>query len=132
MSEQNNQSVVQSIYEAFGRGDAAGVLAACAEDINWNIHGPEVVPYFGLRRGHQGVIEFLTQIGGAVEFEDFQVRELIPHGDRVIVLGHERGRVRATGKTFDNEWAMSFTLRNGKVTDLRSYEDTAAVAEAFI
>ena len=131
MSEQNNQSVVQSIYEAFGRGDAAGVRAACAADINWNIHGPEVVPYFGLRRGHQGVTDFLTQIGGAVEFEDFQVRELIPAGDRVIVLGHERGRVRATGKTFDNEWAMSFTLRDGKVTDMRSYEDTAAVAEAF-
>ena len=131
MSEQDNQRVVQSVYEAFGRGDAAGVLAACAEDINWNIHGPEVVPYFGLRRGHQGVTEFLTQIGGAVEFEDFQVREYVPYGDRVIVLGHERGRVRATGKTFNNEWAMTFTLRDGKVTDLSSYEDTAAVAEAF-
>ncbi len=131
MSEEENRRVVQSVYEAFGRGDAAGVLAACSEDINWNIHGPEVVPYFGLRRGHPGVIEFLTQLGGAVEFEDFQVREFIPHGDRVVVLGHERGRVRATGKTFDNQWAMSFTLRDGKITDLRSYEDTAAVAEAF-
>ncbi|HLM59037.1 MAG TPA: nuclear transport factor 2 family protein [Pyrinomonadaceae bacterium] len=131
MSEQDNQRVVQSVYEAFGRGDAAGVLAACAEEINWRFPPSEVVPYFGERRGHQGVIEFLTRIGGAVEFEEFEVRELIPAGDRVVALGRERGRVRATGKTFENEWAMFYTLRDGKVVELRSYEDTAAVADAF-
>jgi len=131
MSEQENQRVVQSIYEAFGRGDAAGVLAACAEDVRWGFPLSEAVPYFGERRGHDGVIDFLTRIGGAVEFEEFEVREIIPKGNRVFAVGRERGRVRATGKTFENEWLMSYTLRDGKVTELRSYEDTAAVAGAF-
>ena len=131
MSEQDNRRVVQSIYEAFGRGDAAGVLAACAQDVRWGFPPSEVVPYFGERRGHDGVIDFLTLIGGAVEFEEFEVREIIPKGDRVVALGRERGRVRATGKTFENEWAMLYTLRDGKVAELRSYEDTAAVAGAF-
>jgi hypothetical protein len=131
MSEQDNQRVVQSIYEAFGRGDAAGILAACAEDVRWSFPPSGVVPYFGERRGHEGVVDFLTRIGGAVEFEEFEVREIIPKGDRVVVLGRERGRVRATGKTFENEWAMLYTLRDGKVAELRSYEDTAAVAGAF-
>ncbi len=131
MSEQDNRRVVQSVYEAFGRGDAAAILAVCAEDVNWDFPPSEVVPYFGRRRGHQGVVEFLTRIGGAVEFEEFEVRELVPAGDRVVALGRERGRVRATGKTFENEWAMLYTLRDGKIVELRSYEDTAAVAGAF-
>ncbi len=132
MSEQENQRVVQSIYEAFGRGDAAGVLAACAEDVRWSFPPSEAVPYFGERRGHEGVVDFLTRIGGAVEFEEFEVKEMVPAGDRVFVLGRERGRVRATGKGFENEWAMIYTLRDGKVAELRSYEDTAAVAGAFM
>jgi hypothetical protein len=131
MSEQENRRVVQSIYEAFGRGDAAGVLAACAEDVRWNFPPSEVVPYFGERSGHDGVIDFLTRIGGAVEFEEFEVREVAPLGDRVFATGRERGRVRATGKTFENEWVMVYTMRDGRVAELRSYEDTAAVAAAF-
>jgi ketosteroid isomerase-like protein len=39
--------------------------------------------------------------------------------------------VRATGKTFDNPWALVFTVRDGLITEFRGYEDTAAVASAF-
>jgi ketosteroid isomerase-like protein len=48
------------------------------------------------------------------------------------VLGRERGRVKGTGKTFDNEWALLFTFDGGgKVTGFQCYENTAAIAEAF-
>jgi ketosteroid isomerase-like protein len=39
--------------------------------------------------------------------------------------------VKSTGRAFDNDWAMVFTLREGKITGFRSYEDTGAVAAAF-
>jgi ketosteroid isomerase-like protein len=40
-------------------------------------------------------------------------------------------RVRATGRTFDNPRALVFALRGERVAEFRSYEDTAALAEAF-
>jgi uncharacterized protein len=55
----------------------------------------------------------------------------IAEGDRVVVLGRERGRVKGTGKTFDNDWALVFTFGGGKVTGFQCYENTAAIAEAF-
>jgi len=131
MSEQENLRVVRNLFECFGRGDVPGLLGLLDEDVDWHIKGPDSVPYFGPRRGHEGALDFFGKLGASVEFESFAPEEFIPGGDKVVVIGGERGRVRATGKSFDNPWAMIFTLRDGKVTKFRSYEDTAAVAGAF-
>jgi ketosteroid isomerase-like protein len=133
MSTEENKRVVQSIFEAFGRGDVPGVLAHLAEDVEWRAPGPSAVPYLGERRGHGGATEFFVQLGTNVDFESFAPGAFVAEGDRVVALGRERGRVKATGKTFDNEWALVFTFGGGgKVTNFQLYENTAAVAEAFV
>jgi uncharacterized protein len=131
MSEEENKRVVQAVFEAFGRGDVHGLLAMVTEDAEWAAPGPETVPYFGERRGREGALEFFKNLGTEVEFESFEPGEFIAEGDKVVVLGRERGRVRRTGKTFDNAWALVFTIREGKVAGFRCYENTAAIAEAF-
>ena len=132
MSTEENKRVVQSIFEAFGRGDVPGVLAHLSEDVTWKAPGPSSVPYFGDRRGHGGATEFFVQLGTNVDFEHFQPGAFIAEGDKVVVLGGERGRVKATGKSFDNDWALVFTVEGGKVTGFQCYENTAAIAEAFV
>jgi ketosteroid isomerase-like protein len=131
MSTEENKRVVENVFEKFGRGDVPGLLALVNEDAEWAAPGPEVVPYFGERRGREGALEFFTRLGENVEFERFEPGDFIAEGDRVVVLGFERGRVRPTGKSFDNAWALVFTIRDGMVAGLRIYENTAAIAEAF-
>ena len=131
MSEQENLRVVQRLFECFGRGDIPGLLQLLDDDVDWHIRGPEVVPYFGPRRGHDGVLDFFGKVATNVEFDQIGPERFFANGDEVIAVGGERGRVKATGKSFENPWAMVFTLREGKIVRFRSYEDTAAVAEAF-
>jgi ketosteroid isomerase-like protein len=131
MSTEENKRVVENVFEKFGRGDVPGLLALINEDAEWAAPGPEVVPYFGERRGREGALEFFKRLGENVEFESFEPGDFIAEGDRVVVLGFERGRVRRTGKAFDNAWALVFTVRGGMVAGLRIYENTAAIAEAF-
>jgi ketosteroid isomerase-like protein len=131
MSTEENKRVVQTLFEAFGRGDIDAILALVSDDVVWSLPGPPAVPYYGERRGPEGVKDFLVQIGTAVEFESFEPGALVAEGERVVALGRERGRVRSTGKTFDNEWALVFNLSGGKITRFQSYENTGAVAEAF-
>lgn len=132
MSAEANKRTVQSIFAAFGRGDIPGVLAHVSEDVTWKAPGPDVVSYFGDRRGHAGATEFFVQLGTSVDFEYFEPGAFIADGDKVIALGRERGHVKGTGKTFDNEWALVFTFDDGgKVTGFQCYENTAAIAEAF-
>ena len=131
MSAEENKGTVRSIFEAFGRGDIPGVLEHVSEDVAWKAPGPDVVSYFGDRRGHAGATEFFVQLGTNVDFEHFEPGAFIADGDRVVALGRERGRVKGTGKTFDNEWALVFTFGGGKVAGFQCYENTAAIAEAF-
>jgi ketosteroid isomerase-like protein len=131
MSTEENKRVVQTVFEMFGRGDVPGLLELITDDAEWAAPGPESVPYFGERRGREGALEFFKNLGSSVEFESFEPGDLIAEGDRVVALGRERGRVRSTGKVFDNAWALVFTIREGKVAGFRCYENTAAIAGAF-
>jgi ketosteroid isomerase-like protein len=61
-----------------------------------------------------------------LEFQVFQPDEFIVGSDSVVVLGHERCRVKATGRIVDANWVQIFTLHNGRISRYREYSDTAA------
>src|SRR5947209_19718448 len=130
MSEQDNERVVREMYAAFGRGDVPGVLDKLADDIEWRIAGPAELPYAGLHRGRDEVAKFFEKFGQAAEFEVFEAREYFSRGDKVVVLGQERQRVKATGQVVETEWAMVFTLSAGKIARFHNFVDTHAVAAA--
>ena len=71
------------------------------------------------------VLRFFSKIGESLAIEMFQPTEFSANGDRVIAIGSLRAKVKQTGLVYDNEWAMSWTLRDGRVTKWQVYEDTA-------
>jgi ketosteroid isomerase-like protein len=56
--------------------------------------------------------------------------EFIAQGDRVFVIGVATGKIKATNKTFKDDWVFDITVRNGQVTRIREYIDTQALAKA--
>jgi len=56
--------------------------------------------------------------------------EFIAKEDRVVVVGFATGRIKATNKTFEDHWVFDITVRNGKLTNVREYVDTQALARA--
>jgi uncharacterized protein len=57
-------------------------------------------------------------------------REFVAQGDRVLVVGFARGKIKATNKTFKDEWIFAITVRDGRLTNIREYVDTQALARA--
>ena len=57
-------------------------------------------------------------------------REFVAQGDRVLVVGVATGRIKATNKTFDDDWVFAITVRDGRLTNIREYVDTQALARA--
>ena len=125
MSEQTNEKLVRDLYDAFGRGDVPAILNMVADDVDWYDPGPTAVTHAGRYRGRDGVLQFFSRIGESLAVETFQPTEFIVRGDRVIVLGSIRAKVKSTGLVYDNEWAMSWTLHDGRITKWQIYEDTA-------
>ena len=56
--------------------------------------------------------------------------EFVVQGDRVLVVGFARGKVKATNRTFEDHFVFAITVRNGKLTNIREYVDTQALARA--
>jgi hypothetical protein len=132
MAGSANVQVVEQLYTAFGGGDVAGILGVLSEDVDWLFVGrPEDVPFAGPRHGHQQMIEFFTIVGQTADVLAFGPSEIIAFDDKVLVLGHERVRVRATDKIFETDWAHLFTIEDGKIVRLREFYDTATIAEAY-
>jgi ketosteroid isomerase-like protein len=121
---------VKDGFTAYGRGDMQGLLALFAEDVEWIIPG-EAWPLAGTYCGLAGVADFFQKISEMLEISFLEPREFVGHGDRVLVVGFDRGRVKATNRTFEGHWVMAFTVRNGKVMNVREYIDTLALARAF-
>ena len=130
MSE-DNLDVVRRGYEAFGRGDINALLESFDEQVQWVTPGPAELATSGRRTGRQEVGQFFASVNELFDVQRFEPREYIAQGDRIVVLGEETARVRATGKTLDLDWVHVFTLRNGKVVAFQEFFDTAAVVAAM-
>jgi len=57
-------------------------------------------------------------------------REFVAQGNRVFVVGFARGKIKATKKTFEDDWIFAITVRDGRLTNIREYVDTQALARA--
>jgi hypothetical protein len=129
MSIQENIQTVKDFFAAMSRGDRQGLLALSAEDIEWIIPG-EDWPLAGTHRGHAGLADLLQKASDAVETSYPEPPEFVAQGDRVLVVGFAKGKVIFTNRTFEDHWVFAITVRNGKLTNIREYIDTQALARA--
>ena len=126
---QQNIDVVQNGYAAFGRGDIPGFLSLLDANVEWKTPGSADLPLAGTRRGPAQVAEFFGLLAQIVEFEHFEPQTFIADGDRVVVLGMDRIKIKGgSGKSLSEPWCHVFTVRNGKIVAFQEYFDTAAVA----
>ena len=80
--------------------------------------------------GHEGLAGVLQKASEKVETSFPEPPEFVAQGDRVLVVGRATGKIKATNKTFEDHWVFAITARNGKVTKIREYIDTQALARA--
>jgi uncharacterized protein len=129
MSTEKNVQTVKNFLAALGRRDKQDLLALSAEDIEWIIPG-EDWPLAGTHRGHAGLNNLLQKANETLETSFPEPPEFVALGDRVLVVGVARGKIKATNKAFEDHWVFAITIRNGKVTNIREYVDTQALARA--
>ena len=127
----SNIELVQKIYAAIGRGDIDAVVAMMTDDVEIYVPGPDVIPFTGTFLGADGVVEFFRSIGANADVVAFQPAEFVVDDDHVVVLGSENLTAKSTGRSWSTEWAMVWTIADGKVSRLREFHQTHAIAAAF-
>jgi ketosteroid isomerase-like protein len=130
-----NEAVVRRLFDAFGRGDIPAAMELFAEDVVFRspvTHTRhETLGWARPRRGRREVLQFFSELAGAVAPEPFEVLGMISKGDTVVVEGRNSGTVRSTGTRFTHDWVMVFSLRDGKITRNDHYYDSADLLAAY-
>ena len=85
-------------------------------------------PLAGTHRGHTGLAATLRKASEEVEMTYPKPPEFVAQGDRVLAIGVATGKIKATNKTFRDDWVFDITVRKGKLTKIREYIDTQALA----
>jgi ketosteroid isomerase-like protein len=131
MSEQQNVALIQSIYDAFKRGDLPFILARLTDDVDWTLEGPSIVPFTGKREGIAQVKEFFEALAGTQTNMKLTMGPLMAQGDRVSGVGRYSATVVATGRSFDSPVGHFFTVRDAKISGFVDLADTAAMVDAY-
>lgn len=131
MGENENIALVKKGYETFLRGDIAALLELFADDIEWELDSNDAVPFTGLRRGKEGVAEFFRLIDEHQHPLQFEPREFIAQGDKVVALGHYAWSVKSTDRNYESDFAEVFTIRDGKIARFREFANTLAADAAY-
>jgi len=103
MSTEKNVQTVKDFFAAIGRGDREGLLALVTEDVEWIIPGDDW-PLAGTRHGHSGLADLVKTQSETMEIS-------IAQGDRILVVGFAGGKIKATNKTWEDDWIFAITVR---------------------
>ena len=125
---------IQTIYEAFSRGDVPGILACVADDVDWNNErvATRNCPWNGDFSGKANLPGFFAAVGDNLDIRVFDPHTFVADGDRVVALLRIESIVRKNGRPLANDAVHVWTVDgDGKVKSYRHYNDTAAEAEAW-
>jgi ketosteroid isomerase-like protein len=131
MNELDHIAVVKAAYAAFQQGDIPALLEQLTPDIKWFAIGPpHIIPTAGTRYGRNQVAQYFSVLSASEEIKRFQVEEFIAEGNRVVAIGTSKIRLRDTATILETPWVHIFNFHNGKISEFRSFYDSAASVEA--
>ncbi len=126
LAERQNVERVQAIYAAIGNGDIEAFKDSLADDVEFEIVGPEDVPFSGRANGKEQSIELVRGNFALLEKQEPVVVDVVAQGDSVVVNGCERGRLRGAQSDYAMEWVQRFRFQAGQVTSFRQVFAVAA------
>lgn len=126
----SNLDSVKSLYQAFAEADIPSVLGILSPEIDWT--EAEGFPYGGTYHGPHAVLTGVFMRLGS-EWDGFAAvpEEFIDGGDTIVALGKYTGKYKATGKSFQANFAHVWKVQDGKAIRFVQYVDTLLIHRAL-
>jgi ketosteroid isomerase-like protein len=126
---QENVEIVRLGMERLNGGDVDGFLQLCITDFEFR--DLPALPGSGVFIGHDAFRAWWAQLLDAFEEVRFEAEECIDaSGDRVVVVHHGIGRGRGSGADVEMHFSNVWTLSDGQVVSVISYNDHAEALDA--
>lgn len=127
----SNAEIAARLYECFTTGDMEGLFALLDPEIEWELVGPEEIPYFGRYSGVDEVRSFFELLGANLEVEAFEVESVVATDSGAVAQVSERARFTANGGRYDMRWCHLIETSDGRIVRFTDYLDTAPMLVAW-
>ncbi|WP_428514266.1 nuclear transport factor 2 family protein [Roseovarius sp.] len=123
------QDVIEKAVEAYAGGDTAALDALLAEDLRYRINGqPDCGKFTCDVSGKAAFYNTVGEILARWEITGYRMVDLIVSGERAAAQVAHGATHKGTGRQFDTRLALFFAVRDGQITEIVEYHDTAALA----
>lgn len=112
---------LRAAYAAFNRGDMDAAVSGLDPQIEWS--EPLEFPGGGAYHGREAVKGYLTQSRANWAEGDSEPEQMIPNGDRIVVMVHARFRLKGSETWQDVKLADVYTVRDGKIVAMQAFAD---------
>lgn len=126
---------IRKLYDHFRNGDAVPCDEIFTDCAVWIMNGrwTEKVPFAGTYQGRERISRLFEEYFKALEIAALDHEYEIVEGSEVVVHFNLKGRVVATGKTFDMEFFDHFKVdERGRICFCRRYYDTFTFTLPFV
>jgi len=125
MVEPLNRQRVLSLLDDFSAGDLEGALARCTDDVDFLTHAPiDILPHMGPRHGKAELREMWQTVKTRYSSIRYEIPIVVAEGDRVAAYLRAFFRKRSNERIVQFDMAVFFTLRDGKVAQIREIIDS--------
>jgi ketosteroid isomerase-like protein len=124
---QENVETMRRMLAAWETGRFDEALTYFDPDIVWE---QQVMPEGWVTHGTDEMQRVLRAWLGTWTEYSATFDEYIDSGERVIVVGTERGRAKSSGVEVNQPTVVVYTLRDGKIVHAKNYKNRAAALEA--
>jgi uncharacterized protein len=133
MSEESNRQFVLDFLQTLYAGDIETALARCTDDIEFIANAPvDLLPHLGHRRGKEEMREMWNAVLARYSELRSEVPTLIAEGDKVAAYMRVFLRKSLNQRMMQFDIAGFYTLRDGKVCQIREIIDTFDLVQQLV
>jgi ketosteroid isomerase-like protein len=131
MSDESNKNAVLRMHEAIGRGDIDGMFAPMTDDVTFRVIGDHALG----QRTYQGkeditnnlLMTIFARLDGGVEVT---IISIAAEDEKVFL--HFTGKAQTVdGDPYNNEYVQLFSFRDGNISGIVEFMDTALLAKVL-
>lgn len=125
MGEDFNRQRVLNFLDVYYAGGIEGALDHCSDDVAFLANAPiDILPHMGQHRGKAALRQMWTTIHERYSEMRYEAPIVVAQGDRVAAQLRVFFRKRHNRRVVQFDVAVFYTLREGKIIEIREIIDT--------
>jgi uncharacterized protein len=125
MSGELNRQRVLNFLDVYYAGGIEGALDRCSDDVTFLANAPvDILPHMGQHRGKEALRQMWTTIHTRYSDMRYAAPIMVAEGDKVAAQLRVFFRKRDNARIVQFDVAVFYTLREGKICEIREVIDT--------